>query len=253
MQARAHLDTATAEALDRKRAAALADLSAGAFRGAAIFDFDGTLADSHDVWRRVDQEFFERRGIACTPDYAERLSLLGFDAGARFTIEHFGLSETVEQICDEWNEAGRRLYATDVVLRPGAREYIESLKAAGVPVALATTNDPEVIDAMAPRVDMGELTPVRVHGCQVPRHSKEFPDIYLEAAARLGVPAGECVVFEDLLAAMRTARRAGMAVAGVLTGEARQDVAAIVEACDYIVEDWEAFAGASRGAGRLEA
>ena len=70
---------------------------------------------------------------------------------------------------------------------------------------------------------------------------KEFPDIYLEAAARLGVAPEACVVFEDLLAAMHTAREAGMTVVGVLTGEARQNVAAIVEACDYIVDDWRMF------------
>ena len=251
------------ERLAQKKAAALRDLAPGPSDGAwarigrdtgtdaeraarprfraAIFDFDGTLADSHDVWRRVDQDFFEKRGIPCSPEYAEQLSLLGFEAGARFTIAEYGLDETVEDICAEWNAAGRALYATDVDLRPGARRYIEALAAAGVPRALATTNDPEVIDAMAPRLVMDDLTPVRVHGCQVARSSKEFPDIYLEAATRLGVPPSSCVVFEDLLAAMRTAHAAGMAVAGVLTGEARQDVRAIVEACDYIIDDWRMF------------
>ena len=47
--------------------------------GGAIFDFDGTLAESLDVWRRVDDLFFARRGMTYNADYAQRLSLLGFD------------------------------------------------------------------------------------------------------------------------------------------------------------------------------
>lgn len=54
---------------------------------AAIFDFDGTLADSCRVWREVDRDFFEARGLTYTPEYGERLAVLGFEDGARFTIE----------------------------------------------------------------------------------------------------------------------------------------------------------------------
>ena len=60
--------------------------SSFAFR-AAIFDFDGTLADSCDVWAQVDRDFFAARGLAYSPEYAETLALLGFEEGARYTVE----------------------------------------------------------------------------------------------------------------------------------------------------------------------
>ena len=114
---------------------------------AAIFDFDGTIADTAAVWREVDLAFLGQRGLEFTDDYSRALSALGFEAGARYTIERFGLKERPEDICAEWNRMGRALYRTRVALRPGAEAYIRALRAAHVPCALAPTNDPDVLAA----------------------------------------------------------------------------------------------------------
>ena len=220
-----------------------ADLWPFAFKG-AIFDFDGTVADSLGVWKRVDDIFFARRGLTYSPDYAEKLSMLGFEDGARFTIDTYGLSDTPQAICDEWNELGRELYRTDVNLRPGAAAYIQALHEAGVPVALATTNAPAVIDAMETRVCLRELFPVRVHGCEVAHHSKEFPDIYLEAARRIGVAPCDCVVFEDLTAGIICALSIGMKTVAVLTGSEHQDIARLTKLADYVIPNWDGLRAA---------
>lgn len=105
---------------------------------AAIFDFDGTISDTAALWRQVDEAFLGSRGIECPKDYSRTLSVLGFAAGARYTIERFGLSATTQEICDEWNQMGRTLYESNVELRPGAENYICALHRRGIPVALAT-------------------------------------------------------------------------------------------------------------------
>lgn len=220
-----------------------ADLWPFAFKG-AIFDFDGTVADSLDVWEKVDAIFFGRRGLTYKPDYAETLSTLGFEDGARFTIETYGLSDTPEAICDEWNDLGRELYRTDVTLRPGAARYIEALQEAGIPVALATTNHPAVINAMEERVPLEGLFPIRVHGCEVEHHTKEHPDIYLEAARRMGVAPMDCVVFEDLPAGIRCAHGIGMKTVAVFTNDSRQNKDSLVEVADYVLANWDGLAKA---------
>lgn len=207
--------------------------------GGVILDFDGTLAESSGIWHEVDRIFFERRGLTYGPDYAARLPVLGFEEGARYTIETYGLTDTVEQICAEWNGLGRELYRDRVQLRPGVEAYLRGLRAAHVPFALATTNDPEVVLALEPRVPIRELLPVRVHGCEVARHTKEDPDIYLEAARRLGVEPQACVVFEDILPAVLTAQAAGMRAVGVATGSSHQDFPAIAAAADATITGWE--------------
>lgn len=208
------------------------------FKG-AIFDFDGTVADSLGVWKRVDDIFFARRGLTYSPDYAEKLSALGFEDGARFTIETYGLLDTPQEICDEWNALGCELYRTDVQLRPGAATYIRALHRIGVPIALATTNAPAVIEAMGARVGLRELFPIRVHGCEVEHHTKEHPDIYIEAARRIGVQPNECVVFEDLAAGLACARDIGMKTVAVLTRSNCQDRERLAKLADYVLPGWD--------------
>ena len=205
---------------------------------AAIFDFDGTLADSCRVWREVDRDFFEARGLTHTPEYGEKLAVLGFEDGARFAIETYGLADTVQEVCDEWNALGRARYAHDVQMFPHALDYVRALKDASIPCAIATTNDPQVIAAMEPHVPLGGLFDARVHGCEVPHHTKEHPDIFLEAAARLGVDPARCVVFEDHLAAIRTAQGVGMACAGHVNGLADQPVDEIAAQAGVLIGDW---------------
>lgn len=208
---------------------------------AAIFDFDGTLADSCGVWEQVDRDFFAARGLACTPEYAARMAALGFEDGARYTRESFGLADSVQDICDEWNRMGRVHYARDVQMFPGVLDYVRALKARGVPVAIATTNDPQVLAAMEPRVPLSETFGVRVHGCEVPRHSKEHPDIFLEAARRLGVDPAGCVVFEDSLTAIRTAQAAGMRCVGHASGSPSQPLGEICAQTGFVVDSWGAL------------
>ena len=113
--------------------------------GAAIFDFDGTLAATEGLWEEVDRIFFGQRGIEYDALAHQTLATLGFAAGAEWVRQTYGLDEPTADICDEWNRLGHALYETRVELRPGAREYLAALRRAGVPIALATTNDPYVL------------------------------------------------------------------------------------------------------------
>ena len=154
--------------------------------GAAIFDFDGTLAATEGLWEEVDRIFFGQRGIEYDALAHQTLATLGFAAGAEWVRQTYGLDEPTADICDEWNRLGHALYETRVELRPGAREYLAALRRVGVPIALATTNDPYVLSAMAPRVDVAELFDAVVCGKEVAHATKDHPDVYLEAARRLG-------------------------------------------------------------------
>ena len=133
----------------------------------------------------------QRVAIARAQDYSRTLSALGFAAGARYTIERFGLSATTQEICDEWNQMGRTLYESNVELRPGAENYICALHRRGIPVALATTNDRDVLDAMR-HVDVNSLFDVRVHTGELGL-AKDRPEVYLDTAQRLGVRPEECL------------------------------------------------------------
>ena len=203
---------------------------------AAIFDFDGTLADTAHIWNDVDRTFLGRRNLAVPADYPERLAALGFEEGARYTIDRFSLDETVDEIMAEWTELSQEIYQHKVRLRPGVLHYIEALSDAGVPVALATTNLEEVLSQME-HISVKTLFDACVFGPDVAR-GKDHPDIYHEAARRLGVEASDCIVFEDNASAARSARESGAICCGVRAQDPHQNVERLREESDLWLDDW---------------
>lgn len=209
---------------------------------AAIFDFDGTIADTADLWHEVDIAWLAARNLPFSEEFPREISALGFVDGARYAIERYGLDERVEDICDEWNRMGRELYATRVHLRPGAERYIRALREKGVRCALATVNDPDVILSMQPNVDVEGLFDAMVCACDVSA-SKHEPDIYLEAARRLGAKAADCMVFEDLAVGLRSAKSVGMVTCAVRSGDLIQKVDEVRDIADLFIDGWEGVMG----------
>lgn len=208
---------------------------------AAVFDFDGTLAETWHLWRRVDEIFFASRGLPFDADASQTLATLGFAAGAQWCVERYRLRDEVGDIVDEWNRLGSALYESEVTLRPGAERYLRALREQGVPLALATTNDPLVLGSMR-HVDVYGLFDEVVCGREVAR-GKDHPDIYLEAARRLGVRPGTCAAFEDILPGTLSAARAGMATVAVRCDDPRQPAGALRRAADLWIDGWEGVMG----------
>ena len=204
---------------------------------AAIFDFDGTLAETWSLWHRVDEIFFAARGLPFDEDASTTLATLGFAAGAQWCVERYRLRDEVSDIVDEWNRLGAALYENEVRLRHGAEAYVRALRSRGVRVGLATTNDPHVLGAMR-HVDVRALFDAVVCGREV-AHGKDHPDIYLEAARRLGAEPADCVVFEDILPGTLSAARAGMATVAVASSDPRQPAGELRRAADLWIDGWE--------------
>ena len=173
-----------------------------------IFDLDGTLLDSLWVWSEVDEVFLSRRGLPILPDYAQSIAHLGFADAARYTIDRFGLDETPEQLMQEWYDLARAAYRDRVPLKPHAEEFLRKLCARGVHISAATSSEPELVLPCLDRLGITGLfenitTIHEVNG------DKSSPDIYLLAAERMGVVPNQCVVFEDILRGIQSAKSAG--------------------------------------------
>lgn len=203
---------------------------------AAIFDFDGTIADTAWLWQEVDRTFLSARNIPYTREYARRLAVLGFAAGAEYTIATYGLRERPEDICEEWTRLSHALYSTRVQLRQGVRAYITALRARGIRTALATANEPELILSMR-RIDVNALFDVCVYGREV-NAPKDQPDIYLEAARRLDVPPHRCIVFEDIVPGILAARDAGFLTCALHSGDPSQQLDDAIDAAHLYLREW---------------
>lgn len=204
---------------------------------ALLFDMDGLMVDSEPLWFEVEREFARARG----GDWTEELGTACIGQGLANTLrvmhESFGLPVDVERDSSMIVELFVARVA-DLTLKTGFEALLEDARARRVPRALASSSARRLVEATLARFGLGEQFDAVVTGDCV-AHPKPAPDIFLEAARRLGVPARECVVLEDSLAGVRAARAAGMRVIAVPEG-GRAPPAEMTAQADAVVSDLHA-------------
>lgn len=181
---------------------------------AVIFDYDGVILDSETVVARMWIELLALRGVA-----------LGLpDLAPFFGTTHGENQREWEQQLENWlgsgiaaaavvaagDERSRQLRARIPVM-PGVHRLLQFARKAGWPVGIATGQRRPLVDAELRGLGLGEAFDVIVTGADV-RHGKPAPDLFLECAARLGVPAPECVAIEDSVPGCYAALAAGTCV-----------------------------------------
>lgn len=181
---------------------------------AAIFDLDGTLLNSMDVWEKIDVQFLFKRGLRVPPNYVMEICARSFEEAAQYTIERFGLPESVDTIIEEWNRMAAYEYKNNVELMPYTLEYLTKLKEAHIKLAVATGLPEELYKPCLLHNGIYEMFDALCSTDQVER-GKEYPDIFLFAAEALREIPAKCIVYEDVLPAVKSAKKAGMIVYGI--------------------------------------
>ena len=181
---------------------------------AVLFDIDGTLLDSEALWEVALHELAARYGATLTP--AVRRQMVGTSSATTMDLllDHIGqLWRDPDEGAAWLDQRVRDLYAQGPVWRPGARDLVDSVRAAGVPTALVTNTSRTLVD-----VALATLGPHRfdvvVCGDEVDL-AKPHPQPYLTAAALLGVRPQECVAVEDSPTGIASAAAAGCVVLAV--------------------------------------
>lgn len=175
---------------------------------AVIFDFDGTIANSRYVWQKVDVDFFAKRGMEIPSDYVEAISVMSFYNGAVYTKEKYNIKESVEEIMNEWNSQALREYKENVVLKPFVKEYLRELKDKGYKIGLATASLHDYYIPVLEREGVLDCFDVFTDTRDDAR-DKNFPDIYLLCAEKLGSNSANSIVFEDVLKGVKSSVSAG--------------------------------------------
>ncbi|TIC86674.1 HAD family phosphatase [Nocardioides sp. GY 10127] len=171
---------------------------------------DGTLVDTEPYWIATEFALAEKYGS--TWSHEQALDLVGNDllvSGARIK-EQMGLELSPAEVVEELLDGVVARVLEEVPWRPGARELLEDLVAAGVPCALVTMSYQRFVDPILTHLAAGTFSAV-VTGDQV-THGKPHPEPYLTAAARLGVDPQQCLAVEDSGTGTRSAVAAGCTV-----------------------------------------
>lgn len=181
---------------------------------AVLWDMDGTLVDSEKLWDVALYEAVESLGGTLGPEQRAELVGSNMTVTCRYLLEVAGRpapDDAVAELADLVRDRVRELFADELPWRPGAREALCALRAAGVPSALVTSTERPLTE-LALRTIGADFFAVTVCGDEVGGLNKPHPEPYLLAARRLGVDPAACVAVEDSPVGTESAVAAGCAV-----------------------------------------
>jgi HAD superfamily hydrolase (TIGR01509 family) len=181
---------------------------------AVIFDLDGVLVDSEHVWDEVREELARERGGRWHEQAQADMMGMSSLEWSRYMHDVIGLTEPPEEISAEVVRRMQARYAERLPLVEGAVETVRRL-AGSFRLGLASSSNRPLIDAVLEAAGIADLFETTVSSEEVER-GKPAPDVYLEAARRLGVPRERCTAIEDSANGIRAAHAAGMRVIAIL-------------------------------------
>jgi HAD superfamily hydrolase (TIGR01509 family) len=195
---------------------------------AVVFDLDGVIVDSEQVWDEVRLAYTEETGGHYGPTAARDMMGMSSLEWSRYMADELGVPGTPQQINAAGVERMLIRYGEAPPLIPGAAEAVRAV-AGRWPVAIASSSNPELIAAVLDAAGLREVVRHAVSSEEVAR-GKPAPDVYLEAARRLGVDAVACAAVEDSHNGILSAKAAGMRVFALPNPHFPPDPAALAEA-----------------------
>ena len=203
----------------------------------AIFDLDGTLVDSMWVWSKIDIDYLESKGHALPENLNSEICHLSFTQTANYFKERFSLSDSIDTILKVWNNRAYNHYSENVKLKDGVKEFLDKLKQNNIKIALATSNSVPLLEACLKNNGIYDYFDSITTTDEV-SNGKNCPDVYLLAAKKLNVNPKNCIVFEDILPAIKGAKAADMTVIAVSDKHSLNDLDEIINHSDKYINSY---------------
>jgi len=183
---------------------------------AVIFDLDGVIIDTEEVWEEVRRDYVAEHGRRFLPDSQTRMMGMSTGEWSTHLSQEVGVPRTPAEVASEVLGRMAERYRAALPLIPGSVDAVRRM-AARYPLALASSSARILIDQVLETAGLTDAFRVTLSTEEVP-HGKPAPDVYLAAAARLGYPPELCAAVEDSSNGLRSAAAAGLAVIAVPHG-----------------------------------
>ena len=200
---------------------------------AVVFDLDGVLIASEEVWDAVRERYVCGRGGRYDADVQRAMMGMSAPEWSRFLHEDAGVPDEPEAINRDVVELMLEAYRRELPLLPGAVDAVRRV-AEAFPLALASSSNRAIFEEVLELAGLTDWFRATVSSEEVER-GKPAPDVYLEAARRLGVAPSSCAAVEDSHAGIRSASSAGMRVIAIPNASYPPDDEAL-ELADAVVD-----------------
>ena len=202
----------------------------------AIFDMDGTLIDSMVFWKNLASEYLSSKGVKQIPeDILERIRPMTMSESAALFRREFGLTGNPEA---EMNAMMDEHYRNDIPLKPGVRQYLQTLHNKGIRMCVASATAEPLMEVCLTRLGVRDYFEF-ILSCEMVGSGKRSPLVYHASAQRLNAVPEEIAVYEDALYAVQTAKDAGYYVIGVYDDSAAKNWQTIEGIADEVILNWE--------------
>ncbi len=200
---------------------------------AVIFDMDGVIIDSNPYHKISLRQFCEKYGYHLSDE--ELVNKIYGRTNKDWIASLFGAltKEELTNYGEEKEALFREVYKNDISALKGLPEFLKSLKEKNIPVAIGTSAPRSNVDFVLSHTGLENYFSAILDESDVVK-GKPDPEIYLKVAARLGYDPCQCIVFEDSLSGVESARRAGAKVVGVATTHSFEELSHT----DFIIQDF---------------
>lgn len=205
-----------------------------------VFDCDGTLIDSMNVWRELEDDLARRAHATLTKEDTDALTTMTIPECSAYMHEKFGLGESPMDVVAMIDDFMSDYYANRCVARPGALELVRGLHEAGIPMAVASSSPKHLLDLGLAHVGMAHYLEAIVSVDQAGK-SKRDPDVYDLARASLGTTRENTWGVEDSLYAVFTLKNAGYRTLAIYDCDMAGSQDDLKREADAFVEMFEGF------------
>lgn len=204
----------------------------------AIFDVDGTLLDSMQIWDNAGERYLLSVGQKAENGLSQKLFNMSLSEGAEYMKKRYAFPFSTDKIVSGVLKIIEDFYFYEVNLKSGAKEFLQFLKSNNIKMTVATSSDKTHIKKAFERLGISDYF-TDIVTCSEIGKGKTSPDIYLACGKILGTAPSETLVFEDALFAVETARKAGFRTVGVYDESSEKDKNRIKAVCDYYTDSFE--------------
>ena len=201
-----------------------------------LFDFDGVLVDSMEIWVSIHSSNLRAAGIPVPEDFVQTITPLGNYHGAKYVLSlgvQLSLEDYLEQAAQQMLDA----YSTRVPLKPHVAETLRALKQQGIHLHVLTANSRTYVDNCLKRWQVYELFD-NVWIMDDFDLTKDNPELYRQAAQRLEAQISDCTMFDDNLRAISASKEAGLHTVGVYDFVSRSTEPAMRQTAERYILDF---------------